>query len=435
MNTPTPPQITKNSKGYHIGFAPQNLWGFVDVETFELESEHPSSSQSVRHSLSYLNQLRLKIQIQDLEKLIFNRIKNHLFREFHLKTHDQLLLCWGIYTPSRGRPTPFYLEGGFYPSTQGIRFEFYQGYLLGNAMITVAQLVAILFKEAQLPALPNHPTALHFDVLTEVSLAFCLDWGWKLPQRNSTGKLFFSSDAIHYHIEDRQDHPFTPQTIQTEHLERLKQFHEGENYLHQGEYESALRFYRSYADHPFAQQRKLELGLSNQHLRDRVYEWIKSHHASLPSPLLFSSYYYEYQNQFLRAAQRLQDWKKSQVIFQELTDSSTSEAERVEHLSSHSVRVADPHLLSTLIDLSRAFLLWEGKEKQGTLTLLEKLRNQLPPSPYLLDIISQLALSLGNSILAQSRLSEQAQIYQVQEQFSQAAWVWVKLGELWRKQE
>ena len=411
------PRIWSVDDHRKISFSAQKLWGFVEVEHFEMRAPLSTDISRLRHARAQLAKVSLKIPLSDLELLLRRRLINSAFNEIYLQAHNGCLICWGVYQPKGRRATPFYLEGEFHPSSRGVRFEFYRGYVLGVGALNAAELSASLYRDSNIPALQNHPSVLHFDPLTELSLTACLEWGWKLPKRSAIAAIEVKESAIHYHVNIDEETAYIPSPAYRIHLQHLKLFHEGELLLHRGEREAALQFFKGCAPHAFATQRVTELGLAEARLRLSTQENLDDLYVDHPTYAPFAeALSLEYNGDRPKAGEALLQWSDI------LRDVS----------SPINVLARDPQRLLGLIHYSRGLLL-ESSNAQESLAILEDARQALPESTALLSAIAQIALRLGDHTLAQVRLSEQAQSLSSQGRDRESAWVWIQLGELWRQ--
>ena len=249
-----------------VSFPGRELWGWVSLERFEVRAPLTPPAERLRHARAHLSALSASLRLLDLERLLRDRLAAGAvessapseFPEVHLRAAGTSLVCWGIHQPRGARPTPFYFEAALHPAPQSLRVDCFRGWVLGLSAPTASQLAARLLREALLPTLPSHPSALQLDPLTELSLAVCLDYACKLPARSAATSVRAEGGALRVEVEEEAA-PYTPSGPYAEHLRRLKRFSEGEQLIYRGELASALSFYRATEPHPFATQRALEL--------------------------------------------------------------------------------------------------------------------------------------------------------------------------------
>ncbi len=436
MNHTPPPTIRVIDQGMNVRFPPQKHWGFVSAERFELRLDTELSMSELRHAHARLTDVSLSISMKDLEWLVQSRLERSDFKEIHFlgaeaKTSGQPspLMCWGIYQPQGQRAQTFYLEGGFHALAHSLRFEFYQGLLFGLGELNAQTLAARLLKEAGLPAQRTHPTVLNIDPLTELSLAYCLDWGWKLPQRKLDSEIDISAKEISFisgrtrdaYLQSSFDptaNKITPQ--QRVHLDYLRKFHEGEGLIHAEEFESAKIFFKSHIDDPRAAARFIDLsrwlGEANEHLN----EWLKEDRLSPAEKCRIEALLAENNHHYELASQK---W--SQYFELEL------EGFRKASVSKPSARSPlSLNLLDGLKEFTLGLLLTEVNSHQS-LHHLEIARTKLGFSCQLLNTIAHSASLADDLILAQARLTEAAQYLASNKQANAAALTWVKVGELW----
>ena len=440
MSHTPPPTIRVIDQGMNVRFPPQKHWGFVSAERFELRLDAEVSMSELRHNHAHLSDVSLSISMKDLERLIQSRLERSSFKEIHFlgaasKTSGQPspLMCWGVFQPHGQRPQTFYLEGGFHALAHSLRFEFYQGILFGLGELNAQTLAALLLKETGLPAQRTHPTVLNIDPLTEVSIAYCLDWGWKLPKRKLASEIDISAKEISFisgrtrdaYLQSSFDptaNKITPQ--QKVHLDYLRQFHEGEGLIHAEELESAKIFFKSHVNEPRAAARFFDLsrylGEANEHLN----EWIKESNLSPIETERAKALIAESTDQNKQAAYHWQYFIELELEgFRESSISKPSER--------------SPLSLTVLEGLKEYTigLLLSNLDHAQSLAHLESARSKLGLSCELLNVIAQVAAQTGDLILAQARLTEAAQYLASHNQSSQAALTWIKVGELWMDQE
>ena len=431
MSTSSAPSIRQREGSTFVRFPPQRQWGFVSVERFELKVQGQVPMSQLRHSYAQLNDVKISSSFKDFERLLTHKLSESDFKEIHLESPDLKdevgaapLICWGVYHPQDRRPQPFYLEGGFHALPHGVRFEFYAGVLFGLGDVNASTLAARLLKDASMPTQHTHPTVINFDPLTELSISCCLDWGWKLPRRRVASCLEVTDSELRFlagqSLEDKARHGkeawrsgVTPQ--QSAHLERLKQHHEGEGFVHAHELESALIFYQSHLDHPHGSLRYFELRRWLEGPSESLRSWVLKSSMTIADQHKANALIYEAEGQHQRAADA---W----VDFADADDQQESEE-----------RVRSPHakrLISGLTHYTRGLLLKETNLEAATQEL-EKARELLTSSPNVLHACAQVATQLNDRFLAQARLTEMAQHLMSSERSTEAAKVWVQLGELW----
>lgn len=436
MNHTPPPTIRIIDQGINVRFPPQKHWGFVSCERFELRIDTEVSMSQLRHHHAQLTDVSLTVSMRDLETLIQSRLERSSFKEVHLigaksKTTGQPtpLMCWGIFQPAKQRQQLFYLEGGFHALAHSLRFEFYQGILFGLGELSAQSLAARLLKEAGLPAQRTHPTVLNLDPLTELSLAYCLDWGWKLPKRKLASEIDISAQEISFISGKTRDayllSSFDPTankiTSQQEiHLNLLRKFHEGEGLIHAEEYESAKIFFKSHSEEPPAAIRYFELSRWLGEPEEYLKSWCQSANLTPSDSARAQALIAEDSGDYQSATDHWTQFIEAELeVFRNATISTPTER--------------SPLSLSILRGLKdyTLGLLNSDHDPSISLTHLEAARSQLGVSCYLLSSIAQNAIKCNDTILAQARLTECAQHQALLKQFSAAANTWVQLGELW----
>lgn len=441
MSRSLPPTIRVIDQGMHVRFPPQHHWGFVSAQRFELRIEGEVPMSALRHSHAQLYDVSLSISFKDLETLLASRLRGSEFKEIHLSgtssnTSGQPspLMCWGVFQSQKvgikePRPQVFYLEGGFHALAHSLRFEVYQGVLFGVGEVNAQTLAMRLIREAGLPAQRTHPTVLNFDPLTELSLSYCLDWGWKLPQRRieseieiNEREILFISGRTRENYLKTIFHPdvekVTPQ--QRLHLKKLRMFHEGESLMQAEELESAKIFYKGHLGQVPAAMRYFELSRWLGEPGEHLLEWCNEVSLSEPDRARAHALIAEGRADYEVAAARWRDFIQAEIeAFRQASISSPSER------SPFATTV-----LQGLTDFTIGLLLKE-LSPELSLSALESARASLSPSPILLHTIAEIAHHQEDIVLAQARLTECAQLYIAKQQSVEAAQTWVKLGDLW----
>lgn len=415
-----------------ITFPPQRLWSWAEISQFELRSPAQTTSENLRSTRAKITNLQAQFDLRQLELILQRRfrttphakdapqheseLKQSLFPEIHLKSAGSTMICWGIHHPPQQRPTPFYLEAALHPSPQSLRIDLFRGFVFGTSSCSIALLAADLLKAAQLPALPSHPSALQIDPLTEISLAMCLERGWKLPAREQTLSARASGGHVILNVGDGAEH-YLPSGAYAEHLKRLKDVSEGEQLLYRGEDQAALNFYQQLEPTPFSLLRVAELIRSkklNPIQRAEAIGWLNAtlRNDQHISPLA-RSWQLELRGELEEAAQALEEW---------WTIASSVPDERL---------ARDLNTLRGIAAYSRALLL-ERSQPERALAAFEEARMVLPSSLGVLSGAARVALSLSNIDLADQRLSEQAQLLESRGLMPEAAWAWVQVAEVRR---
>jgi|GEM_PF-2769047 len=414
-----------------ISFPPQRLWSWAEVTGYELMAPIQTPSEALRSTRATLSSLTAQFDLQALELILQRRFRSHpphgapqaedavkqtAFPELHLKAAGSTIICWGVHHPPQQRPTPFYLEAALHPSPQSLRVDLFRGYIFGVSASTSAQLASELLRAAQLPALPSHPSALQIDPLTEISLAMCLERGWKLPARERALSARASGGCVILNVGDSVD-PYLPSGAYAEHLKRLKDTSEGEQRLFRGEELAALQFYQQLEPSPFSLLRVAELIRSkklNSIQRAEAVGWLnatlRSEQALSP---LARSWQLELRGELEGAASSLDEWWQR---------ASSLPDERL---------ARDPGTLRGVAAYSRALLL-EHTQPELALEAFEEARVALPRSLGVLSGAARVALALSNVPLADQRLSEQAQQLEQRGLNPEAAWAWVQVAEVRR---
>lgn len=414
-----------------ISFPKQTLWSWAEVSTFEMMAPTQTPSDQLRATRASLTSLQAQFDLNALELILQRRFRTSpnqagaphepeqrqtAFPELHLKAAGSTIICWGVYHPAQQRPTPFYLEAALHPSPQSLRVDLFRGFVFGVSASSAAQLAAELMRAAQLPALPSHPSALQIDPLTELSLAMCLERGWKLPSRECALSARASGGSVILTVGDGAE-PYQPSGAYSEHLKRLKEISEGEQLLYRGEERAALQFYQQLEPSPFSLLRVAELIRSkklNPMQRAEAIGWLNAT-LRLEQPLapLARSWQLELRGEQEAAAEALEEWWR---LASALPD------ERL---------ARDPATLRGVAAYSRALLL-EHSQPQRALEAFEEARVALPRSLGVLSGSARVALALSDIPLADQRLSEQAQLLEGRGLKPEAAWAWVQVAEVRR---
>ena len=443
-NSPAP-SVRQRAGETFVRFPPQRQWGFVSVERFELSVDQAVPVSHLRHAYARLNDVKISVTFQDLERLLIQRTADTSVREIHLEspTHDQEsgpapLMCWGVYQPKDQRAQVFYLEGGFHSLPHGLRFEFYTGQVFGLGALNAETLAATILAEAKLPTQSTHPTVIHLDPLTELSIACCLDWGWKLPQRRINSCLELTDGELRLlagsSLSEKERTGYaewrtgvTPE--QRAHLQHLKRYHEGESLINAGEHESALIFYQSHIEDPRGAQRYFELrhwleGVSGgAALKSFVSESSLSEVTKCQALALIS----EQAGDLEEAAEH---WRRFIDIVGRITAEGIDEDQASEALrySSHA-----QDLLKGLAHLTRGHLLSDTQLDVAAADF-ESARDLLGVSPHILRACADVATQCGDRERAHERLREMADNLTASRRIPEAAATWVKAGDLWTQE-
>ena len=417
-----------------VSFPPKRLWSWAEVSRFELSFPLEVTAERARSTRASLTTLEATFSLKRLERLLHARFLktgeahqpsvaqdqesvSSSFPELHLKVLGQQLICWGVHQPSEGRPTPFYLEAALHPSPQSVRVDLFRGWLFGRSKVTSSLLAAELLRAAQLPALPSHPSALQIDPLTELSLALCLERGWKLPSRETYLTTRAHSSAHLSLVVGEGAQPYKPSGPYAEHLKRLKRVSEGEQMIFRGEHAAALSFYMNLDTSPFSLTRVAELTRSHAlsyEQRAEARAWLEAQlHTDDHLALLERSWRLEERGDEVGAAQALEAWWP------------LAAAQPEEHLA------RDIQTLRGVAAYSRALLL-ERHDPTRALAAFEEARLALPQSLGVLSGTARLALRLSQASLADERLSEQAQLLEEEGRSREAAWAWSQVAEVRR---
>lgn len=428
-----PPSIRHLNGVTAIRFPPQLQWGFVNAQSYELTVEGEPQAGLLRHVHAQLSDARAYLSYKDLERIFQARLERSAFTEIHIECAPSNplqgrapLIIWGIYEPSEQRPTPFYLEGGFHAFPHGVRFELYTGVLFGRSEVNANTLAAQLLRESGLPVQRTHPTVVNFDPLTELSIAYCLDWGWKLPRRRIECSIQLQESEISF-VAGRSLDEQSPEQVelnrgiiraQQKQLDHLKIFHEGEGLLHAGEHESAKIFFKTHEDHPKGAARYFELRHWLEGPSLQLQQWVQSSALCPSDQARAHALIAEAEGHPTLAAR---EWKRFIHAEKEGHRHPSAFAER----SPHALR-----LLEGLVEINQGLLLM-NQHPEEALSHFEVARRMLPASLRLLGLCAQVATRLEDRHLAQARLTEKAQRLLDQKDPTAASNAWVQIGDLW----
>ncbi len=291
-----------------IVFPAKQLLSFLKVQSFVLKNQFQASIQKLQNHQNELIEFSLSIDIEALKHWLQDRLVGTNFKLIELKQKNGIFFIKGCLTLNQ--EIPFLLEGQFLASHKELRFECYHGIYLGlqdqyleqyelnqSMTLNLTSLIVHFFKALKLPTSPQNLAVIQIDLLTELSLNFCLEAGFKLPKRVLIPSFRFTENQLEIYGKAGEINRTGIDQKHKQYLDGLRLFYENEKLITQGLIEEAFYAY-SMAQHPFAYQRVLELCLYLKNERPKIKHYIHQFRDKIDQGLCYQARYHDLELQY-----------------------------------------------------------------------------------------------------------------------------------------
>jgi tetratricopeptide (TPR) repeat protein len=297
-------------------FPAKQILSFVKAERFILKNRFQVSSHKLPHYQNELIEFSLQIDIQALTAWLQQRLINTPFSLLDIKQNHGTLLISGLFNAQQGqsqdkvKEIPFLLEGELLASPKELRFECYRGVYLGlqdqyleqyelnqSPTLNLTTLIVQFFKALKLPTAAQNLAVVQIDLLTELSLLYCLEAGFKLPKRDLIPSFQWTDHHLQIYGQLNEQHRLMINPRHKQYLEGLRLFYENERLITEGLIEEAFYAY-SMAEHPFAYQRVLELSLYLKNERPKLKQYLLRFGDKIDKNLCYQARYHDLELQY-----------------------------------------------------------------------------------------------------------------------------------------